>query len=137
MQRGVQEFEEGPGIAFRAQDVKVVLGLCEFYLKLYPRKTYSAHVGCEFYLKLYPGKTYLAHVEQVTVYASVHLDLRALVRPLPPGTVPAVRGVSWRVVGQKIPVIGIPERVGNMSLRSVVSVDRVNFRDTPYSCRYR
>ena len=49
------------------------------------------------------------------MYTPVKLDLRPIVRQIPPGILPAVRGVSRRVVSQKL-----QERVAEMRLRSVV-----------------
>lgn len=63
--------------------------------------------------------------------APVHLDFGALVRQLPAGIVPAVRGVAWLVVGQKVPIVGIPESAGHKTLRSVVPEGEKRFEVRP------
>jgi hypothetical protein len=63
----------------------------------------------------------LGLVEQIAVIANTRLDFAALVRQLPTSMVAGVR-VGERIVDQKVPFVGIPERACEMSLCGFVPV---------------
>jgi len=58
----------------------------------------------------------------VAVYAQVSFLLCTLMREYPPGLLAAIQGYVRCVVGRKIPFVGIPVCICEITLRSVVTV---------------